>query len=223
MPINIPGASSLIPAGCPRFEEDFEYSSGQTLGRWVSTTTLGGSESSTTPTANQGGTVQLQTGNNAASISTLSRALGQFIIPAAVFWQFNIGISLPVLSAPGDAFTLRLGLGDVANGDLGNGVYFEYTDSAAFGQWQLCTANGGVRTKTASGTFVTTGKASLKAYGFNNMQGIFSINGNLVGSQVANFPTGIALGMVLGIYNTSSTVVHNLIADYAALYYNISR
>ena len=37
-----------------------------------------------------------------------------------------------------------------------------------------------------------------------------------------NMPT-LALGLVMGLFNSSSTVQHNLQIDYAALYYNVSR
>ncbi|MGH8744755.1 MAG: hypothetical protein ACREUY_10810, partial [Burkholderiales bacterium] len=143
--------------------------------------------------------------------------------PNSVFWQFNCGLSLPVLSSAADRFIVRAGLGDIAgNADQNNGVYFEYSDNLSAGQWRVCSAAGGVQTKSATGRFATIGKVSLKAFGFTNTQAICSINGQIVGLANQTFPTGAALGFFIGLYNVTATAVHRLHRDYFAWYYNIA-
>jgi hypothetical protein len=220
--LSIPGGASLIPPGASFFEDDFPYSTnGTTYSRW-SVTQANGTATAVAGTSNQQGVLQLMANAVAASRYAISRGLGQFIIPPSWFWQFNVGFSLPVLSVPGAAYTVRAGLMDSAAAAPNNGVWFEYTDSVFAGQWQLVTANGGVVTRVASNVFATAGKVSLRGTGFNNLQAIYNINGNTVGAITTNIPVGVALGLVVGIFNTDA-VQHVLNLDYAALYYNVTR
>lgn len=210
----------MIPAGCPRVEEDWAYN-GLTYGRWIFTHT-GGTAPDQSATDNQSGVQSLSLGIAAANFATRSRGIAQVIIPSGVFWQFNVGLSLPALSTPADRFIIRTGIGsNAANVDQTSGVYFEYSDNLSAGQWRICTANAGVRTKTISGRFAAVGKVSLKAFGFTDTQAIFNINGNVVGVNNTDFPTGVALGFFVGLYNVTATAVHRLDQDYFAWYYNI--
>lgn len=224
--VGFPAAQSQIPANCPNFEDDFLYQSGSAFyGRWLVTQSAG-SAPQVAGTSNQYGVCELQ---NTAGIGTartaISRGLTQFIIPATgTFWQFNAGLSLPALSTAAERYIVRAGLMDAANAAPNNGVFFEYSDNLNAGQWRVVTAIGGVTTASPSGTFATTGKVSLRAGGFSNSQAIFNINGISVAAQSTNFPTGVALGLVIGIFNvTSAAQAHLLDVDYAALYYNVSR
>lgn len=222
MPIYIPGATSLIPAGCPRIEDDFTYNGIDVYGRWNQTGSGVFSFPQITPTTNQQGVMRLQLGVTNGDAAFLFRGLGAIVIPNA-FWQFNVGLSLPALSTPADQFIIRVGLGDVTNfaADQNNGVYFEYSDNLSAGQWRMCTAAGGVRTKNASARFAAPGKVSLKAFGVNNTQAVFSINGALTGVSQGTFPTGAPLALFLGIGNQTTSVARAVDIDYFAWYYNI--
>jgi hypothetical protein len=220
--ISFPSALSRIPAGVSSFEDDFPYiANGTTYSRWT-VAQSNGTASAIAGTSNQNGVLQIQTGVVANARYAISRGLGQFIIPSNVFWQFNCGFSLPLLSSAADRYTIRAGLMDSNTGAPANGVWFEYSDNVAGGQWQCDLANGAT-IATPSGLFVTTGKQSLRAFGFGNTLAIFNINGVTAAGLSANFPAGIALGLVLGIFNSSATIQHNMQIDYAALYYNVSR
>lgn len=217
--LSIPGGGSLIPANASALEDDFPYSvNGTTYGRW-GVFQSNGTATGIAGTSNQQGVIQLQANIVANARYALGRGLGQFIIPPTAFWQFNAGFVLPVLSAPADRYTVRAGLMDLATGAPNSGVWFEYTDNVFSGQWQLNSANAGVNTSQASNVFATAGKVSLRLFGFNNQLAIYNINGNNVGATSTNIPAGVALGLVIGIFNSTATAVHQLNLDYAALYY----
>jgi hypothetical protein len=223
--VGFPASQSQIPADCPSFEDDFLYQSGSTFyGRW-SVTQSNGSAPQLAGTDNQYGVCQLQnTAGIAGARTAISRGLTQFIIPAGVFWQFNVGLSIPTLSVAAERYIVRAGLMDAANAAPNNGVFFDYSDNLNAGQWRVTTETGGVATTNPTGTFATTGKVSLRAGGFSNSLALFNINGISVAGLSTNFPTGVALGLVIGIFNvTSAAQAHLLNVDYAALYYNVSR
>lgn len=221
MPIFFPPGVSAVPANARKFEDDFRYPN--TLAvlfrRWTITQVGGSSVSFQTATAAQFGEL-LFSAVTAGGLITITKGVGAFTLPAG-FWQFNCNFTLNALSVAADRYTVRLGFGDVANGDFNNGVYFEYTDNANGGRWQLCTAKGGVKTKQDSFSVATTQRAAFRVTGRGAGPAIFSINNQVCGAVASNIPSA-AIGIVLGIYNSTATVAHNALSDYAAFYYTLS-
>ena len=219
MPIFFPPGTSAVPANARRFEDDFRYPTGSLLFRRWTITQVGSSVGFITATAAQFGELQYSV-IGAGWLATLSKGVGAFVLPAG-FWQVNCNFTLSALSVAADRYTVRLGFGDVAGGDFNNGVYFEYSDNANGGRWQLCTAKGGVKTKQDSFRAATTSRTAFRFTGRGAGPAVFSINNQVCGAVASNIPSA-AIGLVLGIYNSSATVAHNALIDYAAFYYTLS-
>lgn len=221
MPIFFPPGVSAVPANARKIEDDFRYptSIGAVFRRWFINQLGGSSVGFQTATASQFGEL-IFTAITATGFVTLSKGVGAFALPAG-FWQFNCNFTLGALSIPADRYTVRLGFGDTVNGDFNNGIYFEYTDNANGGRWQLCTANGGVRTKQDSFSAASLNRTAFRFTGRGAGPAIFSINNQVCGAVASNIPTANALGIVLGIYNASATGGHTALTDYAAFYYTL--
>lgn len=102
-------------------------------------------------------------------------------------WVTNI----VTLSTGTNRYTLIVGLTDVTGGvDETNGVYFKYSDNVNSGNWQIITANGGVRTTTNTAVAASTGWHNLQISVNAAASSVtFTIDGVAQTAIVTNIPT----------------------------------
>jgi hypothetical protein len=125
--------------------------------------TLTGSGSGTTAqisdVADHPGLIEQNTGAlaTAAQMMGLTGPTPLFVSTSGIM-EYRIMLNIVNLSDATDRYIFQTGISDAAiTGDVNNGVYFEYSDNINAGNWTLCAANGGVRTKVDSGVLVTAG------------------------------------------------------------------
>lgn len=218
------GSRSTIPATALQMRDDLGYSTSALYNKWFFQTSGGGSvvNNPSGLTSNQWLATTLRSSGIAGNTCGISRFLARYKLGAR-FWQFNHGVVFPVLSVPADRYIARVGLGDLANAEPNNGIYFEYTDNAAGGDWQCVTANGGVRTKFDSNVTVAAAtRYGLKAYAFDNTQAIFVINGRVITVQSANFPVA-SLGEIFQLTKSVGAIGDDMVCEYAGFAYGVSR
>jgi hypothetical protein len=107
-------------------------------------------------------------------------------------WIVEIDVLLESLGVPGSVEPLaRFGFGDSTTGDHTDGIYFE-ASLATNPNWRICTASGGTRTKTNTGT-------AINAFNWYRLRFVvnpaftsveFFINGSSVGTHATNLPLG---------------------------------
>ncbi len=98
----------------------------------------------------------------------------------------NFVIKIGTLSVNGTRYTLRFGLGDVANGaDQTNGVYFEYSDNINSGNWVGKTASASSRSTANSSTAANT---SFHNFQISINAAATSVSFYIDGAEIANSP-----------------------------------
>lgn len=119
--------------------------------------------------------------------SNMTVRFSQFAARVAIRCQ------IPTLSAAGDHVAIRIGFLDTDNAKPVDGAYVEY-DSTASANWRYCTANGSVRTETASTTPVVAAAWHVIEVAVNaaGTSAAFLVNGALLGTLTTNIPTGAA-------------------------------
>ncbi len=114
--------------------------------------------------------------------------------------------------ASSGSYTQRVGFFD-ALGTINNGIYFQYTDTANSGAWQLITKNGGSTTTANSADTVTTDWTALKIVvnAAGTSVSFFVDDVECANSPVAtNIPTG---GLYIGYDFTRTTDNNTHYAD----------
>lgn len=109
-------------------------------------------------------------------------------------FTYETCFQIPTLSDGTNNINVRLGYGDTASGaDHVDGAYFEY-DIGTSANWLLCTAAGGVRTKTVSSVAVTTSFVQLKlvvnATGTSVEYFVNDVSAGTVTTNIPTAPTG---------------------------------
>ena len=165
---------------------------------------------------NTDGVFELETGTTAGGLSVGAYGNNQtgFVLGGGVRF-FEARIQLPDLSAVGEEFIIRIGLGDKVDGsDHEDGVYFEY-DRLTNVNWLLKTANSSTRTSTDSGTAVAdsvwlTLRAEINAAGTSVEYFIDDVS---VGTIITNLPTD-RIGENIGIVKSAGTTERKFLIDY---------
>lgn len=136
-------------------------------------------------------------------------------------WIVEIDVLLESLGVPGSVEPLaRFGFGDSTTGDHTDGIYFE-ASLATNPNWRICTASGGTRTKTNTGT-------AINAFNWYRLRFVvnpaftsveFFINGSSVGTHATNLPLGALFSpfLQLGVeVSTPDSLASNNVAfvDY---------
>jgi hypothetical protein len=106
-----------------------------------------------------------------------------------------------------------------AAANLTDGAYFTYIDNASAGQWAAVTADGSVRTTTASGITVAAGtwyklRVEVNAAGTS---ATYYIDDTLVATIATNIPTTNVCGTGLKIVKTVGTTNRLVNIDYCSL------
>lgn len=162
-----------------------------------------------------------------ADVSVASRANATLLLPArGCVISFHVNVE--TLSTPAERFIFRCGLGfDPYAGEPTHGVYFEYSDNIATGQWNLCCANGGSRTKVSSGNNVSAGV--FQSLGIrmlqNNTIALFSINDIPISNIQTNIPQGAqTMGLFTRLEKTvGSGTQRRVFTDFIYFSYSVQR
>lgn len=134
--------------------------------------------------------------------------------------RLDMNMYIGALSTAGDEYVLRYGFGDVTNADFADGEYFEYSRVVS-ANWQYCTSNGSVRTKTASTTAVATSFTKLSIRNSVLKDTVeFYVNNVSVGKITTNIPAGYTT-LMLQILKTAGTTQLWFAVDYVR-YYNLN-
>lgn len=130
-------------------------------------------------------------------------------------------INIPTLSDATNRYVLYVGFGDTFGsvGDNADGAYFQYSDSGSL-NWQIKTANAGVRTTVITSNVVSVGWVRLKVAVVNTTAN-FYINDIFVGTISTNVPsaTGRECGIYVKLEKTLGTTARTLLLDYFKLSY----
>lgn len=147
---------------------------------------------STNVDSNHPGIGRFTTGNGAASaiaIITDPNFTGSIKVGGGqIVYEYLVFIT--GLSTVTNEYTFRIGMGDSANADFTNGIYFQYTRTTSV-NWLIKTANASTRTTTTTSTAVAA-NAWTKLRAVINAAGTsiqFFINGVSVGTITTNIPT----------------------------------
>jgi len=137
-------------------------------------------------------------------------------------------VFLPTLSAAGNRYVFRIGLGDnIAGAEHTDGVYFEYSDNLSAGDWRGVTANNNVRTYTDLGLAVAANTWYKLQFDVNsNGSSVrFYIDGVYRATVNANIPTAAgrecgANGYIVKSTGGGARIVYIDLIDFT---YGISR
>jgi hypothetical protein len=166
--------------------------------------------------SNHTGFVALATGTTATGRSSILTNISSILLGGGLT-KVKAVIYIPTLSDATQRYNLRLLLGDnIASGDFVDGIYFEYDDSLS-ANWRICTSSNSVRTKTNTGTAVTTGFVELSFILNSAGSSVeFFVNGVSVGTNITNIPTGAGrvLGNIFKIEKTIGTTSRTVLIDY---------
>lgn len=124
----------------------------------------------------------------------------------------NWVIKIVTLSVASPRYILRVGLGDTANADQANGLYFEYSDNINTGKWNFKSAASSVRTTSTSSIAVTIGYHNLQIIVNAAASSVsFSVDGVSLGAAiVTNIPI-LAVTPFVDIVESVGTVAANSI------------
>lgn len=167
------------------------------------------------------GVIQQSTGTTGAGrTSTVSHAA--CILFGAGTYVFESEVRLPLLSSAAQRYTFYVGFGDVsAAGDMTNGAYFQYVDSAST-FWQIKTASASTRTTTTTNVTVVAGTwYKLRIVVTDTAEADFYINDALVGTITTNIPAivGRETGLIVKIEKSVGTTASTSLIDYIKLAY----
>lgn len=151
------------------------------------------------------GVIQLTTGSTAtgrACLRTLQNSAFRLGLGKATY---TARFRLPILSDATNRFAVRLGFGDTDGGDMVDGVYFEYDDSAS-ANWRCKTASASTRTTTTTAVAVAVAtwyrlEIEVNADGTEVK---FYIDGTLVATHTANIPVGSGRDTGVGFWTVKS-------------------
>lgn len=166
--------------------------------------------------------------NGAVTVSSGIATSGNGSIPVGSgFISVSFVINIPVLSNGTDTFTVRLGLGSIANAAQQNGTYFEYTNGVNSGAWTIKTANNSSITSANTASTVDTNwhkyRIDINAAGTSVA---FYIDGVQVTNSpiTTNIPTGAnaGVGPMVMIVKSAGTTATQLYHDLYYLYINLT-
>ena len=162
------------------------------------------------------------TGRSCLSTSSLALKLSQGSL------VFSWRVRLQSVSDSTDQFSVFVGIGDnVTNGDMTDGVYFQYTDSLNGGNWTLKTAQNNTRTAMDSGVAVAAATWYTLRAVINQTatSAQFFINEVSVGTITSNLPglgSGEETGFLAKIVKSNGTNNRILGLDYFYSEYKFS-
>lgn len=204
--------------------DDFVATSNAGNTGWTATVSGSGAAVSTNSTsaasvAGRPGIVNLSTGTTTTGHANLGRGnnLGSGFLIGGGPIKYEAAIYLADLSAVGEEFIIRIGLGDTTGADQVDGVYFIY-DRLTSVNWIMGTAANSVRTATASSTAVAE-DAWLRLTIEVNSAGssaTYYVNGTSIGSVSTNLPSGAArhTGQMCGIIKSAGSTARSYDLDY---------
>lgn len=142
-----------------------------------------------TATKDHPGVARLSTGTTSSGRIFRQLANGSLILGGGPV-ELDFVLHLAALSDGVEAYTLRIGLGDVPDADHDNGVYFEYAQTSSTA-WRCKTASGGSRSLITASQAVATGwlKLGLRVDAAAS-EALFLLNGVQIASQTNNIPDG---------------------------------
>lgn len=163
----------------------------------------------------QVGHIRMRAAAVAGSYAGYSSCNNDLVFGAGTWSHFS-GLNIVNLYSAGvREYIYTIGYGDViVAGDYSDGVYFEY-DGATSGNWRICTANGGVRTKVTTSVAASTSYVNL-AIEINaaGTSAQFFINGTSVGTITTNIPTSNPSGYNAQIRNVTGVGQSDVHIDY---------
>lgn len=184
------------------------------------------SEAGYTSTSNNPGIVSISA--NANSPTSMGLIQGPYRSPVGGSTNITLGggvltyttyLRLSQISATGQVYVCRFGLGDCATGstESSNGVYFTCTSTVNSNQWVGVTANGGSRTSVNSSVTATTNYTKFSFVVNAAASSVeFFINGASIGTSSTNIPTG-QIGMYYQMNQVSGADFKFLYIDYVTL------
>jgi len=189
---------------------------------WILSGSGSGTVSTSTPadSADHPGIIEARSGAGAADAGMMA-----FNFPAPPFFQktgiteFRSMFQVPILSDGTDRFIFQAGISDaLITGDVTDGVYYEYSDNINGGNWTLCTALAGVRTKLDSGVPVVAGawaEVGFRLTAAPNPGVVYFIENANIGSISTNVPIGVDTNVrALHFKKTLGTSVRRVHSDY---------
>jgi hypothetical protein len=169
-----------------------------TLATWALSTSL--------TTATEWGVLNLPTGSTSTGhccTSLFANGTQSLKISTGPYmsWEWKVYVNQAANNT--DKYAFDCGLGDTITGaDQANGVYFRHDETDT--HWQVCTASGGTRHKTASSITVNPNQwyrlTVIKRAGTTDME--YYIDGVLVTTLSADIPTANPVGPFAGITKT---------------------
>lgn len=167
------------------------------------------------------GVIQQSTGTTASGrASTVSQAT--CILFGSGTYTFEAMVKLPILGEASQRYTYYVGFGGTSTaGDMVNGVYFQYIDSAST-FWQIKTSTNSVRTtNTTTTTVVASTWYKLKIVVTDATSASFYINDTLVGSISTNIPSAVTreTGIIVKIEKSNGTTASTSLIDYIKVAY----
>jgi hypothetical protein len=203
-----------------RYGYDDFFNNAQNAELWINSVSgAGASVSTTAGVTDHPGIVTSTTGTTAAGGSMFSLAIAS----PPVFLQtgiceVRIMSQLPILSDGAQRYIYQCGLSDaLVTGDVTNGVYFEYSDNINAGNWTLCAALAGVRTKVDSGipAVAATYKELRITMQPSNLGANFYIDDAFIGAVATNIPVGVNLNLrPQHIKKSVGTTARTAVLDY---------
>ena len=210
-------------AGGLLFSEHFLSNTVASINNFTVTNVNGAGSVCTLVTGSAGhpGVIQITAGTTTtgrASINTLVNCIrfgsGSYNTEADIF--------VPTLSTPTNRYTLYFGFADnVAAGDMINGAYFQYTNTASQ-YWQIKTANNSSRTTLDTSVVASIGWTKFRVEVRNDTSANFYINDILVGGIPLNIPStvGREVGIIIKIEKATGATTSYVLVDYVKLAFN---
>lgn len=136
--------------------------------------------------------------------------------------EYEALIYIPTLATATDDYVLRIGMGDTANADHVDGIYFEYARASSV-NWRVKTANNSSRTVVTSSVAVTAGAWHKLRFKVNSAGTSveFFVNGTSVGTITTNIPTTVGRGCYPNQHIITTAVVtggRNCFIDWINFY-----
>jgi hypothetical protein len=180
------------------------------------------SASATAGDATHPGIFTSNTGTDAAGRATLQFQNNAFRFGGGTYIIETLS-QIPTLSDGTDIFTVRIGFGDVSNGESADAAFFRYTHSVNSGKFQAVTRSNNVETGSATDTGVTAAAGTWYKFKIEvaaDGSGVdFYIDDTYVATNTTNIPLGAGreTGGIFSIIKGGGTAARTLLHDWIKL------
>ncbi len=186
---------------------------------WTNLAVSGGTTSLVTAESNHQGILSLSTGSSSSSgYSTVYLGTNTIYLGNGTL-DLEFLIRIPTLSAAGERYSVRIGLGDSNNADHSNGIWFEYSEATS-ANWLLCVNNASSASKTTSSTAVGENTWIKLKISINAAASLITyyVNGTSIGTKTTGFSTS-GFGPRMHIVKSVGTAARTIQFDYFLMDY----